>query len=60
MAAVAEGFVFRMPTTAKADYGAATQVKGVPLRVVETELTFHAQRAIVSYMYFCLGQVHPP
>jgi hypothetical protein len=57
MAAVAERFVFRMPTAAKADGGAAGEVEGFTFSVVECELTLNAQRAVVSYVYSCFGQV---
>ena len=57
MAAVTERFVFRMPTTAEADGGTAAEVEGSALSIVECELTLYTQRAVVSYVYFCFGQV---
>jgi len=46
-----------MPTTAEADGGAAAEVEGFALSVVNRELTLYTQRAVVSYVYFCFGQV---
>jgi hypothetical protein len=50
MAAVTERFVLRMSTTAKADRGAAAEIKGVPLRIVERKLTLQAKGAVVSHV----------
>jgi hypothetical protein len=38
-----------MPAAAKADGSAAAEVKGVPLRIVDSKLALQTQRAVVSY-----------
>ena len=51
--AVAKGFVFRVPTAAKANSSPAGQIKGVPGRVADCEFSFYPDRSIVVDSDFC-------
>ena len=46
--AIAERFVFRMATAAKADYGASRQPKGLGVGVFDCEFAFQAKGTMIA------------
>ncbi len=60
VAAVAERLVFRVPAPAQANPSAACQIKRIALRIVDRKFALDAQRAVILYRNFYLGQISPP